>query len=748
MDDKRKILVLLDAHAVLHRAFHALPAFTSSKGEPTGALYGFSAFLLKVIRELKPDYIAACYDLPEPTFRHAAYENYKAKRPKMDDSLAVQINRSRDILKAFHIPIYDAPGFEADDILGTITEQLRQAPSAPRQIPKIIIASGDLDTLQLVKDDNVVVYTLKKGIQDTIIYDEKKVIERFGFGPELVPDFKALKGDPSDNIIGIRGIGEKSATELIKKYGAIENIFEKLKRDGIDAKPRITELLKNGEEEAQFSKTLAEIRMDAPIKFSLENSAWEKNFDADNVKKIFNEFGFKSLINRLPGENNKKQEVKSDESSQPAPLSSQRGRLNAEIPEKLYRETEKPLEKILAEMEKIGILLDVGYLKKLSKESHKELDGLEKTIWKLAGEEFNVNSPKQIGVVLFEKLGLGGAKVKKTTTGSYSTNIGELIKLKGKHKIIDEIIEYRELAKLVSTYIDALPKLADKNNRLHTNFNSFGTTTGRISSQNPNLQNVPKKSDKGREVRRAFIADKGFKLVAFDYSQVELRVAAILSGDKKLKEIFMKGEDVHTSVASEVFNVSHGEVTTEMRRVAKVINFGIIYGMGINALRQNIGCARSEAKRFYEEYFKKFNGIADYIEKIKKSAAEKGYTETLFGRKRFFPEINSPIDYIRKESERMAVNAPIQGTAADFIKIAMVRADDALAKSELKENARLLLQIHDELIYETKEGVVKKVVPMIIEAMEGVYKGDVPIKVNVEMGDNWGEMVPFSQNKI
>lgn len=728
MSNNRKTLVLLDAHAILHRAFHALPAFTSSKGEPTGALYGFSAFLLKVIRELKPDYIAACYDLPEPTFRHAAYENYKAKRPKMDDSLAVQINRSRDILEAFHVPIYDAPGFEADDILGTITEKTGKE---GRSL-KTIIASGDLDTLQLVKNDDVVVYTLRKGIQDTIIYDEKKVIERFGFGPELVPDFKALKGDSSDNIIGIKGIGEKSATELIKKYGAIEDIFKKLKEGGIDAKPRITELLKNGEEEAQFSKTLAEIRTDAPIKFSLEDFAWKKNFDADNVKKIFNNFGFKSLISRLPDENN---------SSQPVALSNQRGRLNnAEVPEKLYKEVEKPLLEILSEMEKNGILLDIDYLKQLSKESHKERDGLEKTIWVMAGEEFNVNSPKQTGIVLFEKLGLGGAKVKKTATGFYSTNIGELIKLKGKHKIIDEIIAYRELAKLVSTYIDALPGLVDENNRLHTDFDSFGTTTGRISSQNPNLQNVPKKSDRGREVRRAFIADKGFKLVAFDYSQVELRVAAILSGDKKLKEIFMKGEDVHTSVASEVFNVSHGDVTPEMRRVAKVINFGIIYGMGINALRQNIGCAREEAKKFYDEYFKKFNGVADYIEKIKKSAAEKGCTETLFGRKRFFPEINSPIDYVRKEAERMAVNAPIQGTAADFIKIAMVRADEGLAKTGLKEDARLLLQIHDELLYEIRENVVEKAIPIIIEAMEGVYKGDIPIKVNVETGDNWGEM--------
>lgn len=763
MEDKRKILVLLDAHAILHRAFHALPDFTSPKGEPTGALYGFTAFLLKVIRELKPDYIAACYDLPGPTFRHIAYENYKAGRAKPDDALIKQINRSRDILKVFNIPVYDTPGFEADDVLGTIVEKVKSQMSEV----KVIIASGDMDTLQLVINDDVVVYTLKKGISDTIIYNEKTVMERYGFGPKLIVDYKALKGDPSDNIIGVKGIGEKSATELIKKYGAIENIFAKLKEEKVEAKPRIIELLKNGEEEAMFSKALAEIRTDAPIDFYLEKISWKDGFDAEKVKPLFNELGFKSLINRLPGENNKNKEIKLGElpqDNEPRIGFNDKNQLS----DPLKKLVEEPLVKILSDMEKIGVLLDVGYLKNLSEEKHKELEGLEKKIWKLAGMEFNINSPKQIGEILFVKLGLGGTRPKKTATGAYSTNVSQLVKLKGTHPIVDEIMEYREIAKLVSTYIDALPQLVDKNNRLHTHFDSFGAATGRLSSQNPNLQNVPKKSGRGREVRRAFIADEGFKFVDFDYSQIDLRAAAILSGDKNLMEIFIKGEDVHSSTAAKVFKVKTEEVTADMRRKIKVINFGVLYGMGINALRQNLGCSKEEAQKFYDEYFESFSGLKEYIEKTKKFARENGWTETLFGRRRYFPEINSSAGYLQKEAERMAVNMPIQGTSADFIKLAMARADKMLAEAGLKDDTRLLLQIHDELLFEIKEDTIAKAAPIIIEAMESAHpakelicskmyklqeledvaKRNIPLKVNAEIGNNWEDMIPFGQNKI
>jgi len=722
VDNGRKNLVLIDAHAVLHRAFHALPNFTSSAGEPTGALYGFSAFLIKIIKELKPDYIAACYDLPQPTFRHAAYENYKAQRPKMDDTLAKQINRSRDILKAFEIPIYDSPGFEADDMLGTIVEQLKIVNCKL----KIIVASGDLDTLQLVEDDNVVVYTLSKGIKEAVIYNEKAVVERYGFSPKQVPDFKGLKGDPSDNIIGVKGIGDKTATELIKKFGTIENLYKEIKKDSERLKkegfkPKAIEILKESEEEALFSKTLAEIRRDAPIKFSLEGSAWKESFDIEKAKSLFGEFGFRSLIGRIGEENFPKEE------------SSLFERFKGQVPEKLFKEVEQPLAKIISEMEKVGILLDIAYLKKLSKEYHAELEKLEKKIWKMAGQEFNINSPKQLGEILFDKLGL--------KTKNRSTDAGELAKLKGSHQIINEIVSYRELAKLLSTYIDALPKLADKNGRLHTTFDQAGTTTGRISSKNPNLQNIPKRTELGRNVRRAFIADKGFKLASFDYSQIELRVLAVLSGDKKLLEIFKKNEDVHDAVASEVFGVPKNKVTPEMRRRAKVINFGIIYGMGINALRANLETTKEEAQKFYDEYFAHFNEVADYIERAKKDAREKGYTETLFGRKRFYPEIKSSLEYVRKEAERMAVNAPLQGTAADLIKLAMVEINKMLEKKSLKQEVRLLLQIHDELVFEIKEDKVAKVAPEIKKIMESVYGGDVPMEAKAVAGKNWEDMV-------
>lgn len=757
MGTNRKILVLLDAHAVLHRAFHALPDFTSSKGEPTGALYGFTALIIKIIREINPDYIAAAYDLPKPTFRHIAYDQYKAGRVKIDDSLVKQINRSHDILKAFNIPVYSAAGFEADDVLGTIVEKVKKSPDDD-QI-KIIIASGDMDTLQLVRGEDVVVYTLKKGINDTIIYDEKAVEQRYGFGPELVVDYKALRGDPSDNLLGVKGIGEKTATGLVKKIGSIENLYKEIKKG--DAKtlgltPRIFDLLKNGEEEALFSKTLAEIRKDAPIDFSLGKISWKDGFDKEQVLSIFNELGFKSLFDRLRGQNRKEDQI----SSPSVGIGGEKKEVKTGtiVPYVLLETVEKPLAKILTEMEKNGVLLDIDYLKKLSAEKHKELDLLENKIWKLAGREFNINSPKQLGEVLFVKLELGGARQKKTATGAYSTNIAQLEKLKGSHGIIVEIIEHREISKLLSTYIDALPKTIDENKRVHTHFDSFGTATGRLSSENPNLQNIPKRSERGREVRRAFVADHGFKLIDFDYSQIDLRSAAILSGDNNLVALFQGGKDIHAAAAAKVFSVDLEAVTAEMRRKIKVINFGILYGMGVNALKQNLGGTKDEAQKFYEDYFKNFSKLRSYLEETKKFARENGWTETLFGRRRYLPEIMSGPEYIKKEAERMAINMPIQGTSADLIKLAMVKINQKLEEIGLRNDARMLLQIHDELLFEIRGISLEKAIPIIKGAMESIYPlqsaeekllsekfkindlPDIPLAVNVEIGNNWGEM--------
>ncbi len=706
---KSEKLLLIDAHAVLHRAYHALPDFRSAAGEPTGALYGLSTFLMKAIKDITPDYIIAAYDLPEPTFRKQVYEGYKAQRPKMDDDLALQITRSHDIFEAFGVPIYAKSGFEADDILGTIVYKIKNQ----KLKIKAIIASGDMDTLQLVDDDNVVVYTLKKGINETVVYNEPAVKARYGFGPKLVPDYKGLSGDPSDNIIGVKGIGEKTATELITKFGTLENIYKNLNKV---EKERVRKLLEDNEEEAMFSKTLATIRRDAPIDFKLPPK-WE--MDKEKVIKAFGELGFKSLINRLGGE------VKVDK---------------PEIPEgvaPVYEKIEKPLTPILRAAEKRGIKVDVEYLKKLSQEYHGELDKLQKKIYELAGIEFNINSPKQMSEVLFEKL-----KLPKNTKGS--TKISVLESLEGKHPIIPEIIKYRELAKLLSTYVDALPEAVGEDGRVHTTFNQYGASTGRISSDNPNLQNIPARSELGRKIRRAFVAEGGFKLVSFDYSQIELRVTAMLSREEKMIKFFKEGGDIHAGVASEVFGVPPDKVTSEMRRQAKVINFGILYGMGVNALRANLGVSREEAKKFYNKYFERFGKLAHYLEKIKEEARKKGYTETMFGRRRYFKNLKSKIEYVRAAEERMAVNAPLQGTAADIIKIAMVRADQSLKAEKLGQDAHLLLQVHDELVYEIREEVVDKAAKIIKYEMGNVLEHPlVPIDMKVAVGDNWNDLKEF-----
>ncbi len=785
-DPKKKRLILLDTHAIIHRAYHALPDFSTSKGEPTGALYGLTAMLIRIIKDLKPDYIIACYDLPGPTFRHEAYENYKLGRVKAEDDLIHQLKRSRDILKAFHIPMYDKPGFEADDILGTIVEKLKKDKDTD-----IVIASGDMDTLQLVNDKRVQVYTLKKGINDTILYDEKAVEERFGFPPELLPDYKGLRGDPSDNIIGISGIGEKTATTLIQKFGSIESIYKKLKKDKqafIDAgiKERVVELLQNGEEEAEFSKTLAEIRKDAPIDFKLPDEAWREGVNEAEVEKIISELEFRSLyerfktlfagdVGRAADTPEKKEEISDEEVEKTAialwlanseitnpamedimahtgskTFSAAKEKVFAELKNKklehVYEDIELPLISIIHAVEERGILIDQKYLKELSVEYHKELEKIEQKIWKEAGGEFNVNSPKQLGEVLFDKMNLTAKGLKKTSGGARSTRASELDKLKGAHPIIEEILNHREIQKLLSTYIDAIPPLIAGDGRLHTHFIQSGTTTGRFSSVNPNLQNIPIKSELGKNIRNAFVAAEGYKLLTFDYSQIELRVAAILSGDKDFIRIFKEGKDVHASVASRVFGVKENEVTHEMRRRAKVINFGIFYGMGINALKDALGTTRADAEQFYEEYFDKFPTIASYLESIKRFAVKNGYTETLFGRRRYFGAIKSPIPYIRAGAERMAVNAPLQGTAADVIKIAIKKADDAIRAHKLLDKVYLLLQVHDELIYEVKEGSEKEASKIIQEAMESVLKdkeknpAEVPVTVSVSLGKDWGEL--------
>lgn len=786
MKKKRETLVLLDTHAIIHRAYHALPELTNAKGEPVGAVYGLVSMLLKLIQELKPDHIIAAYDLPGPTLRHEVYKEYKAKRPKADDALVAQIVSSRRALEAFSIPIYEAPGFEADDIIGTIA-------TAVKKNFNVIIASGDMDTLQLVHGDMVRVYTLRKGLQDTILYDEKAVLERYGFPPTSIPDYKGFAGDPSDNIIGVPGVGEKTATTVLKEFGTLEAVYKALKSKNwndhakkLGITERIANLLREHQEEAEFSKVLATIRTDAPISFVEPVKSFTESLNPEKLVAFLTDNGFRSLVSRaralvkIHGETVERPTLFALPTSVDQALLKECAvlawLLNPELanptPEDVldvtgastvdeahrileervrvadlahvFETIEKPLIPVIDAMNARGVKIDATHLKTLSKEYHKDLDALAAAIYRQAGTEFNINSPRQLGDVLFGKLNLSqGSRQKKTATGQLSTKESELKKLASAHPIIELILSYRELSKLLGTYIDAIPPLLDEKGRLHSTFSQTGAATGRLSSRDPGLQNIPIKTDLGRRIRSAFIAEKGNVLIGCDYSQIELRLAAILSGDEKLVEIFKNGEDVHSAVASQVFGVPESEVTKEMRRRAKVINFGILYGMGVNALRENLGTDRAEAAEFYDRYFKTYAGLADYLERTKASAMRLGYTTTLFGRKRFFPGIKSSLPFVRAQAERMAINAPLQGTQADIIKIAMRRIHDVF-ENTYASRPGIVLQIHDELVIETPRDIGAEIAVRVKEIMEGVLSkkdtNGVPITVTSEMGETWGSM--------
>lgn len=839
----------MDSHAIIHRAYHALPDFASSKGVPTGALYGLTTMLLGILEKFKPEYVVACYDLPDPTYRHLAYDGYKAGRKKTDDALVEQLIGSRKIFEAFGVPIFDHPGFEADDMLGTIVEQVTHTGGA-KDIDggkvKIVIASGDMDTMQLVTGDDVVVYTLKKGIKDIVVYDELAVIERFGFAPKYLPDYKGLRGDPSDNIIGIAGIGEKTASILINTFHTVEEMYEMLEKDPAQFRQtlksakitdRVADLIEKGKDDALFSKTLATIRRDAPITFNFEDAKWTPHLD--KIDELFKELEFRTLpakvrqvlgVNAGAGANAEKNPISRDEAKIVHSELNQNLHQYHDVPQELqdklkvalwvvnsnltnpnledvYQETkvtnaesaytmlwkrahdlglgfildhiETPLVPIIAKMKNYGVKLDVDYLKKLGKEYHTELSNLEKEIHVLAGVEFNIASPKQLGEILYDKLELGGVgsgkRIKKTAGGARSTKESELEKLIDAHPIVSKIMEYRELAKLLGAYIDVFPTLVDAENRLHATFTQTGTTTGRMSSENPNLQNIPIKSDLGKRIRHAFIASEGKKLVAIDYSQIELRFAAILSGDKHLINIFKHKIDVHTGVAARVFKVPESEVTKDMRRQAKVINFGILYGMGVTALRQNLAqggtdVSREAAQQFYNEYFNTFTGIATYLEETKKSATALGYTKTIFGRRRYFEGLKSKLPFIRAAAERMAINAPVQGSNADITKLAMRYVQEYFDANSLNDTCNTIMQIHDEIVFEIDAKRVEKIAEDIGEIMRGTLKRafteyleynhndhvfvsqnpqievikqrleDVPIDVSISIGDSWGDM--------
>lgn len=773
-----KTIVLLDAHAILHRGYHAMQGFATRDGRPTGALYGFITMVLKIYEEIKPDYVMACFDLPKPTFRHTSYDGYKAGRAKTDDALINQIKESYNLCEALSIPVFMCEGFEADDLLGTIAEKVKKDKKY-----RVVIASGDMDTLQLVDDDCVTVFTLKKG-NEGVHYNEKKVIERFGFGPEHIPDYKGLAGDPSDNIIGIKGIGDKTATDLIMKYGTIEKMYKVLKKNAqtlIDDgfKERIVKLLEEGEEEALFSKTLATIRRDAPCEYELPKTEWLESLSVEKYQAMCDLYEFKSLRNRLSvmkqNGHTVEEEIKEEEDTielddleelrvmvhllhsemtnasftdiQNIAGEKTKEKIKERLEEQLKKEklwhlfesVEQPLIPLVKEMGENGITLDVKKMKKMSEELHTRVTALEKEIYTLAGVEFNVASPKQLGDVLYDRLQLG-TKIRKTKTGQKSTNVTELEKIKDEHAIIPLILEYRELTKLLSTYIDLLPTYVKDDGRIHAHFVQTGAGTGRFACVDPNLQNLPVKSELGQKVREAFVAGKGNVLLSCDYAQIDLRAAAILSKDKHLVDIFEKEIDVHTGTAARVFGVDEKDVTPDMRRKAKVINFGILYGMGVTSLKEGMGVERKEAQEFYDQYKKTFSRLMEYLEEVKAFAWKHGYTETLLGRRREVPLLKSPLPFLRAQGERIAINAPIQGTSADVIKLATLDANEYIQSKGLGDKVKLALQIHDELVFEIEKGISEKVADELVVVLENVLAkrklATLPIKVSRSLGDN------------
>lgn len=874
--------VIVDGNAIVHRAFHAIPPMTGKNGLVLNAVYGFTSILLRTIKELQPDYLAVAFDLKAPTFRHKEYKEYKAQRVKQPQELYDQMILVKELLVAMQVPVLEQEGFEADDIIATV------AANNKKEKVKTIIVTGDMDTLQLV-DEDTEVYTMKKGVNDIVVYNTKAVEERYGLKPDQMIDYKALRGDPSDNIPGVKGIGEKTATDLIQKFGTLENLY-KNKNKLADKKISAAVIAKilAGEKDALFSKHLVTLVSTVPVSYSLKDCE-ARDFINPQMKELLAKWEFGSLLKRLdvfengaPQEEKKSikttkikiVEIKTKEDfkelekagakakkcaiylsddgasglkaklfglvltfdgsnifylpfsliekfdnkflqdknlivhdfkrtgeilerfgwdlenvffdlmiadylldpgsrsheisslilrylNKEAGISNQAslfgvdaktlgqtvadfwtiGKILEEDLESkgflnLYKKMEMPLVKVLAEMEKNGIKIDVEYMGVLAKKLEKREKELTGEIYKMAGQEFNIASPQQLKEILFDKLEIPIMGIRKGKTG-LSTAASELEKMRGLHPIIELIFEYRELAKLRNTYVDVLPGLVEKDGRVHTTFNQAVTATGRLSSSNPNLQNIPIKGDLGQEIRKCFVAEQGCKLLGLDYSQIELRIIASLANDPEMIKIFQEGRDIHAMTAARVNGVTLAEVTPVMRSNAKAINFGIIYGMGPHSLAESIGVSFTEAKDFIARYFSVFKEVKRFLDETRALAHSTGYVETLLGRRRYLPEINSGMPQLRNSAERMAVNAPIQGTAADLIKLAMIEVNNLLKnKSEIK----MLLQVHDELVFEVKEESVKKYSEPIQIIMENVLKLRVPIKVEAEVGDNWGEM--------
>jgi DNA polymerase I len=873
MEKKRKLLVLLDGNALIHRAYHALPPLTTKRGEPVNAVYGFAMTLFSVLEKFRPDYIAASFDLPGPTFRDELYAEYKATRVAAPDDLYEQIPRVKALVAAFNIPIYEQSGFEADDCVGTLARQ------AEREGVETIIVTGDTDTLQLVTE-RVKVFTLRKGLKDMVLYGPTEVQEKYGFPPERLVDYKGLAGDASDNIPGVSGVGPKTATELIREHGSLEEIYTAL----ASVKPKVREKLERDREQAFLSKRLGTIDTAVPLSLDLSATVVHE-YDRERLTAMLRDLEFYSLLKRLPGvpeeehvapaKSPKQKRARRLETAaavesflskaegsiavvlgsggeslfdarieavglattetaievvwnaetepallaffaaeeqakvvydwkaawhrlaacrgvlsgvrtdillsayvadsggkvdigtlseallgaawkewslaeQAAALLQMEARLAARLADIAATQTpgktvqdilaqlELPLVPVLFRMEEAGILLRQEVFRDLSREIDTALGKAEGAVYALAGRTFNLNSPKQLADVLFVDLAIPTGNIKKNKTG-FSTASTELDKLRAEYPIIRSIEEYRELFKLKTTYVDVLPALVDPDGRLHTTYQQAVTATGRLSSQDPNLQNIPIRTEWGNRIRTGFIAAPGKKLVGADYSQIELRIAAHLSGDENMIRAFEQGEDIHRATAALVHGIPADAVTDPLRREAKVLNFGIIYGMGAFGLAQAAGIDQKSASEFIKSYLKKFSGVARYMEAMRALAHERGVVETELGRRRSFPEIGSSNQGLVRAAERMAINMPIQGLAADIMKLAMLAAD-RLVRERYAGRATMLLQVHDELIFEVAEAAAHDFARDLVSAMESVYPLRVPLVVSAEIGTHWGEI--------
>lgn len=848
-----KKLMILDGNSVVNRAFYGVRPLNAPDGTPTNAVYGFLAILQKLFEGEAPDSLCVAFDLPAPTFRHEMYEGYKAQRKPMPEELAVQMPLLKETLDAMHIRRLEAAGWEADDVLGAVSAICEKSGWACE------IVTGDKDSFQLITETTSVLHVKSRmGQTETILYDRARFEEEYGFAPPLMVDLKALMGDASDNIPGVPGIGEKTALDLVRRYGRVADIYAGL--DGLDIKDSVRKKLAAGRESAEMSYTLAAISREAPVELKPEDAAWSRDFGPE-LYAVLDRLGFRRFIEKwgLAPAPEAVQEAESRAMPELSALTAQEAEariraaetlglalpgddldslslcdgeaiftlnwgelgedynrllrlvfspevkksahgvkdlmglalaeglgtegfvfdtelaayvldptesgydlgkltkryLGAELPEaraalelmapmraklaengaeKLYFDIELPLCQVLAEMERAGFLVDRKALADFGESLTAGIDALQRGIWELAGHEFNINSPKQLGEVLFDELMLPAGK--KTKTG-WSTNADILEKLIGKHPIIGDILEYRMLTKLKSTYADGLLKVISADGRIHTNFRMTVTATGRLSSTEPNLQNIPVRRELGAQIRRMFVAAPGCVLVDADYSQIELRLLAHISGDETMQNAFKSGEDIHAVTASQVFGLPLAEVTPAQRSSAKAVNFGIVYGISAFSLAQDIKVSPAEARAYIDAYMQKYHGVREYMDRVIAEAKERGYVETLFGRRRPVPELKASNFNTRSFGERVARNMPIQGTAADIIKLAMVNVRRRLRAEGLE--ARLILQVHDELIAECPEREAERVAALLEEEMERAVTLSVPLTAEAHSGHSWAE---------